>query len=128
MLGTIWNIMGTPKIVEKSTHSPPQREKKNWSFGCMLAHLIGCQEFLCVPLHFWSRIMAKAMNCGDIDWRNLAGPWAPPCNFWTHMTQEWHDAHVVWKMIDLFAPKKGFCATLYNEAPSDSTFSFIFCV
>jgi len=65
MLGTIWNIMGTPKIVENPP-APPSQGKKE---PILWVHA-GPPHW--VPRISMSRIMAKAMNCGDIGWRNLA--------------------------------------------------------
>jgi hypothetical protein len=57
MLRTHWE----PK--KNSTPSPAlplfaPKEIKTEPLGCMFAHLIGCQEFLCLPLVF--PIMARA--------------------------------------------------------------------
>jgi len=48
LVGAIGNLMGA------TTTNPPHptlpKSKKSGPCGCMLAHLIGCQEFLCLPL------------------------------------------------------------------------------
>jgi len=44
------NALGTKKIQHTSPHRPPK--KKIVFVGCMLAHLIGCRKFLCLPLFF----------------------------------------------------------------------------
>ncbi len=51
MLGTIWNMMGTPKIVENPP-TPPKGKKEGASWLTSL----GAKNFLCVPWHFWSRM------------------------------------------------------------------------
>lgn len=45
MLGTIWNIMGTPKIVEKSTRSPLPREKRIDPVGACWLTSLGAKNF-----------------------------------------------------------------------------------
>jgi hypothetical protein len=59
MLGTIWNIMGTSKIVENPPAPPSQGKKES----IMWVHA-GSPHW--VPRISTSTIMAKAMNCGDI--------------------------------------------------------------
>jgi len=51
------NTLGTQKNPKHSTPSPAlplfaPKEITTEPLGCMFAHLIGCQEFLCLPLVF----------------------------------------------------------------------------
>jgi len=51
-LGIHWELDENKKIPTPPPHPPKEKKKKNWAIGCMLAYLIACQEFLCLPLLF----------------------------------------------------------------------------
>jgi len=56
------NSLGTNKF-KKIPTSPPYPRENNLALGCMLTHLIGCQEFLC--LHMFFRTFGLGLRQGQ---------------------------------------------------------------